>query len=349
MTSQFSFYSFSDVGAPSLTGLSGSILDVLDACLVNGYGSKAAAGWTKPIANSGSMGCYTQPSGSLCTLFINDAAPTSSANAGTREAWSTGYTYLLGFTGSLSGIGNGQFPLTGQQFSTVASSGIPSGSLLWRKSAATDSTTRQWVLFADAWTFYFFVQTGDSSGVYNGYWFGDIYSLSNTDTSKCMIRGRMATSAAQSVQVDTSDMLHAPNVSTTAEIGAFISNNFSGRGNSTPITNVGDVGKSVGINRATGPGGSVAIGSPMSGVIVTSNPTDNSLYMSPVWVAENSNGALRGRYRGLYHLCHAVTNFVDGQVFSGANEYAGKTFQIVKYGPTGGMWVIETSNTVETN
>jgi hypothetical protein len=53
--------------------------------------------------------------------------------------------------------------------------------------------------------------------------------------------------------------------------------------------------------------------------------------------------------RGMYHLCHPITSFADGQVFSGANEYAGKTFQIIKQGPNAGMWVIETSNTVETN
>ena len=39
-------YSYTDVGAPSLAGnVLGGLPPILDACLVNGYGSKAAAGW----------------------------------------------------------------------------------------------------------------------------------------------------------------------------------------------------------------------------------------------------------------------------------------------------------------
>lgn len=347
-TSQFTVYSSYDVSAPSLTGLSGSLLDVLDGCLVNGYGSKVAAGWTKPLANSASMGCYKQPSGSLCTLFINDAAPSGSTTSGTRQAFATGYTSLTGYTGSLSGIGFGQFPATGQPFPTVSSGGTPSGSLWWRKSVNADSTTRQWVLYADAWTFYLFVITGDTAGVYCAYWFGDIFSLSPTDTSKCIIRGREADSTTLSAQSDTGDLLHLPNVNSSNDYSGFISNNFSGRGSSTPVIQVGDLGKGSPATRAV-IGGSTAICGPMSGVMTVSNPIDNSLYMTPVWVGEQGVSALRGRYRGMYHLCHPITNFADGQIFSGANEYAGKQFQVVKTGPTSGMWVLEISNTVETN
>ena len=58
---------------------------------------------------------------------------------------------------------------------------------------------------------------------------------------------------------------------------------------------------------------------------------------------------LRGRMRGLYHLCHQPSNFSDGQIVTGANEYAGKTFQVVKPGYYGGAMLVEISNTVETN
>ena len=68
-----------------------------------------------------------------------------------------------------------------------------------------------------------------------------------------------------------------------------------------------------------------------------------------MWIVETTNGSLRGRMRGFWHLCHPASNFSDGQYISGANEHAGKTFQIVKPGPFGGAFCFETSPTVETN
>ena len=46
-------YSWDDASAPSLTGASNSIITLLDAVLVNGYGSQTAAGWTKPYTGTG--------------------------------------------------------------------------------------------------------------------------------------------------------------------------------------------------------------------------------------------------------------------------------------------------------
>jgi hypothetical protein len=39
-------YRSTDGSAPVLTGQAGKLTDLLDAILVNGYGSKTAAGWT---------------------------------------------------------------------------------------------------------------------------------------------------------------------------------------------------------------------------------------------------------------------------------------------------------------
>jgi hypothetical protein len=40
---------------------------------------------------------------------------------------------------------------------------------------------------------------------------------------------------------------------------------------------------------------------------------------------------LRGRLRGMYHVCHPATAFADGDTFVGSGDYAGRTFLIVKY------------------
>lgn len=57
------FYQSTDVGAPQNTNAAGSLIAILDACLVNGYGSKQPAGWTKPFSGTNKAG-YKQGAGS---------------------------------------------------------------------------------------------------------------------------------------------------------------------------------------------------------------------------------------------------------------------------------------------
>ncbi len=45
-------YKGNDTGAPTLDGTVGSLIDVLKACLVDGFGSKAAAGWTLALEDA---------------------------------------------------------------------------------------------------------------------------------------------------------------------------------------------------------------------------------------------------------------------------------------------------------
>ena len=62
-----------------------------------------------------------------------------------------------------------------------------------------------------------------------------------------------------------------------------------------------------------------------------------------------SNFSLRGKFRGIYQVCHLAANFSDGQILTGGGDFAGKTFMIINHGPTGGFWAVETSPTVITN
>jgi len=346
MTSQLQTFTSGDANAPQLTGESGSLIGLLDAVLVNGYGSKSGLGWLKPIANDSNLGCWQQPSGSGMTLFVNDAAPTGSANGGTREAWGVGYESLVGLTGSVTGTGYGQFPLSSQVVAAMANN----GAVVIRKSNTQNTITRNWMMFGDEYTFYLFVDW-NSNGNYSAYFFGDIFSLSiSPDYYKCIIMGRMHSSQVQTSNVDAGDLLCMPSLTTWP--CTFMPRTFGGNGFGIIVNKVGDMGKgTLNINRIIGGGGisNNTGGCEMAGILPVSNPSDNSLYLSPIWIAEASFSALRGRLRGIFHLCHPVTNFGDGQIISGANEYAGKTFIIIKQGPSSGMWVVEISATVETN
>jgi hypothetical protein len=326
-TSQFTIYSSTDVGGPGyLNGRTGSLITVLDACLVNGYSGKPAAGWSKPFATTSSVSTYKQGSGSRFTVLINDSGPNATPLG--KEAWATGWEYLSASTAPV-GTGSGQFPLPAQLLTT--------GHTVIRKSASADSVLRPWVLYADASTFYLFVVTGDSSGYYM-FMFGDIYSLSgSSDLYRCMIIGRQIEDNGASQYAD----LLNPYMTATNLLGHFIARTAGGGGaGSTVVSKIADKSR-----EASGINSNYAIGACS---LPCPNPTDNAIYIGPIWIVENS-AYLRGRLRGMYCACHAVSNFADGQCFQGSNQYAGKSFKVVKPSETSGMFVMETSATVETN
>ena len=334
-TSQFTLLASSNVGAPQLYGSTGSLITVLDYCLIT------QSRWLKPLPNSSSLGrdilgCYKQPSGSGCTLFINDNAPT--ATPGSKEAYAVGWETLTTMSAPC-GTGSGQFPYFGQiQIN---------GHITVCKSALPDNITpRAWVMYVDAYTFYFFIASGDAIGKYQSLFFGDIYSDSQTDNYKCQIQGKLADNQPTVAGGDFNDSI------TILETGisginqgasGFIQRNLSGRSPSQWITKLGDYTKAI----TTTPT-SITSYTPMAGGLPLPTLT-NTLFMTPLLVWEPNTTTLRGRMRGMYHICHPLTSFVDGQIFSGSNDYAGKIFQIVKQGWNGGMWCIETSNQVETN
>jgi hypothetical protein len=114
--SQFTKYSYLDPSGPGvLFGAVGEVIRVLDACLINGYTGKAAAGWTKPFSNSSNMGCYKQNGGAGMTLFVNDNGPNVTSTG--KEAWVVGWESMTAVSSPV-GTGYGQFPLPGQQLTT---------------------------------------------------------------------------------------------------------------------------------------------------------------------------------------------------------------------------------------
>lgn len=341
--SQFTVYMSADSGSPVLTGLTGSLISLLDACLVNGYASKPAAGWSKPsFPATSSLGAYQQASGSRLYLYVNDSSPVTTSVG--KEAWATGWEIMTSYTSSAVsasvGAGNGQFPLPSQVLTT--------GHYVIRKSSTADSTIRQWIMFADAYTLYLFIANGDTANTYSAFFFGDIFSLKPaTDSFKCLIAGRVSENVGSTTTAEGLDIISLPRALASGQTVHYLARSFGGFGQSVPVIKLGDGGKIA----------SALINSdmPMGGNIAAANPVDNSYYMAPIWIAECAAAPviIRGRMRGMYMLCHPITSFADGQVFSGANEYAGKSFVVIKQGQGNnigvGYWVIETSATLETN
>lgn len=307
-------YKSTDAGAPALTGAAGSLLALLDACLVNGYGAKAAAGWSKPFANAANKGCYLQstvgsnnPSG--MGLAIDDSGP----GAGSfREARVCGFEALTSVS-----AGTGQFP-------TVAQMAIGTGQLVIRKSATADATARAWTLIASGQTFYLFIESGDSiiPLATTTFCFGDFKSFKSADQYAVMIIGRTAENTGSTAQ----DALWAMNCSNTANIslvncmyGHYVARHWTGIGGSVKVGKpcpISMIAATVAANFWVGPySGDTQVGASPTNPINTGlgryassvawpspNGPDSSIQMSPVWL--NHNNAIRGYLYGLWNPMH---------------------------------------------
>lgn len=163
-------YRSTDSGAPTLNGTSGSLIALLDACLVNGYGSKSAAGWTKEYAAT-NKAVYRPSHGNRYYLRVLDDG--SDGTNGARVARVRGYETM-----SDVDTGTGPFPTDAQV----------SGGLFIGKSSTADSTARTWVLLADGKRFVLFVAYHASSlGAYAQNYFGDLGGVSAADIYATML------------------------------------------------------------------------------------------------------------------------------------------------------------------
>ena len=76
---QFTIYRSADANAPVLNGLAGSLITVLDAILVNGYGTQPSASWTKSFSSGSYYAAYKQGSGSNgCYMWVQDTGSVAS-------------------------------------------------------------------------------------------------------------------------------------------------------------------------------------------------------------------------------------------------------------------------------
>lgn len=310
------FYYSTDAGAPVLTGQDGTLVALLNACLVTGYGAKAAAGWTKPFSSGIDKAVYRQGGGNQFYLNVQDNGP----GAGTfKEARAWGYEVA-----TAQDTGTGQFPTAAQ---------LAAGIII-RKSATLDATARTWTLVADDRTFYLFVQTGDTGATYLAFAFGDVYSLLVGDGYRTTIVGR-ATENSALLTVDNLDLLLGGGQSLfTSMTGHYMPRSFTATGGSIQTNKTGDA------NQGASAGAFVLHGS-----LPYPNSVDGGLYVAKVYIHEPSNAALRGWMRGFWHFCHSAAVVIDGDQFSGApgSALAGRTFQIVRASGNGGVYCIETT------
>jgi hypothetical protein len=311
-------YRSSDSSAPTLTGEVGSLVNVLDKCLVAGYGAKTAAGWTKPFTGT-NKAVFRPGAGLQYYLRVQDDAPGA---GGAKEARVRGFE-------TMSDVDNGTnlFPTSAQQ----------TNGLFVRKSNTADAVTRAWIVLADARTFYMFALTADVANTYFAWSFGEFYSLKTNDLGRMYIIARSSENSALG-NAELLDLQIATPATTTG--GHYLARDHQGSVGALAFGKFGYKSLDTGAGSPT----------PFAGLIGFSNAPDNKIYIGQVRITTPTGGNyIRGRMRGFWGWCHPVSAISDGDTFDGSGDNAGKTFMLIKNTGNAGVYTIETSDTWEVN
>lgn len=307
-------YRSTDSSAPVLSGAVGTLIGVLDACLVNGYGSKTAAGWAKAFSGT-NKAAYRPPA--------IPASPTEGNRFYLRVDDTTTATALCRGYETMSDVDTGTNP-----FPTVAQ--VAGSGVIAQKSVTTDSVARPWLVVATESFFYFVAQGNVSVALEKDdvndsvFAYGDIKSFLSGDVYGTVIIGRAASGA-------TADSF--------TNLSANSGSNFAGQTNTY-------------IARAyTGSAGAVNIAKcamrpqiTRSGVGLFCFPEEvtRAMLVTAVQILEGVSGnsqvcTIRGVLPGCYFLMHymtpsgAVFPFNTGNIFNPLGGYfAGRSMLAIR-------------------
>src|ERR1035437_283857 len=324
-----------DASAPVLTGAAGSLVALLHACLVAGYGSgaqAAGAGWTSAYTATNKEAYRNSASDG--TGFYLNVDDTGTGNT-VKEAFVVGFETM-----SAISTGTGQFP-TSAQLNITGSA--PAGALVCRKSNTADATARAWTLISDDTVFYLFVETGDVINPTRPFlfMFGDIFSYKGSDAYRCMIIARNGANITSLWGAnDWFAALLSANITFLSNLlpGHFMARSWNGLGSSIQVgkhtdqikMGAGQGSGMSGLGAAQGNTGNntfitMGLGRNTSPTFPYPNGPDGGLYVAPIWV--HHNGIVRGYLKGLWAPLHdRPLNHND--TYSGTGNMSGKSFLV---------------------
>lgn len=165
-------YRSTDGSAPVIDGTAGSFLTWARAVLLNGYGSKSAAGWTEPFTAASNVAVFRLNSsvGTGAYVRFDD---NSTGAGGAKEVLVRGYK-------TMSALSTGTDPCpTVAQFAN---------GLVIRKSNTASSTARAWQATAcRKWCYLIIDSSGAGIADGGAYFFGDIHSMTAADAYQFLL------------------------------------------------------------------------------------------------------------------------------------------------------------------
>jgi hypothetical protein len=303
-------YRSTDGSAPVLTGQNGSLLTLLAACLVTGYGAKAAAGWTIPFTGT-NISVFRAPSAT--------GSPSEGNRRYLRVADDLASTYgaAVNVFDTMSDVNTGTF-----QFPTFVQN---TGKIYLRKSITSDATARPWTLIASERAFYLVIASGSTTygattGFDAAFFFGDFPSNVPGDTvNTALIANPVLSTSINQEEFGRADV----NVSLSGSFGRMLRAPGHGFG----------VGTQFILSTRTAIGNSV-IGSVAYGADYP-DPIRGGLILNRVDIGEAAYSgiiptrALRGYLPGLWASENKDSPGSYYDTFDGTNFFVGRQFIIL--------------------
>lgn len=310
-------YRSSDASAPVLRGNTpGDLINLLDKCLVTGYGSKTAAGWTKPFTGT-NVAVFRQGAGSSGFYLRVDDTSTATGN---RAARVKGYE-------AMSDVNTG----TPQSFPTELQAA--GGATWWTKySSSTAANAREWIVWADERIFYIYIDNypEQTTQEYNNSWygFGDINAYKPGDPTACILIGDQTTS---SPWISQSLFSQASSLGSTGHSAMWMPRKFDQLGSPVRMDWHSDYAKQSSV---------------FAGSVSYPHGPDGALLMAPVW-CHDPNGSpynIRGLFPGLYAHCHPSNTFNHLDTFDGQGDFAGRNFIVIRGGASSAIVIDQSDN-----
>lgn len=325
-------YRSTDAGAPPLRGYTpGDFINLLNKCLVTGYGTQPGAGWTMPYSYTPSgtttRAVFQPGTGNKYFLEVNDTSATANY---TRFTQPTGYTQISGYDGS------------GNPVSNVLGFPNPAQAVIrnYTYCQGTAANARPWKLYATSQFMLMFWVTADTANltswqvtnnsVTTAFAFGDLLGAQPWDTFATVLMGSTYPSGPgyiaggdscpfMPVWPPTPTAAAAP--STTYNVNGYLARELNLLGGSIPAYVLSEYAAWGGyMGRASG--------NPFP------NPMDGSMMLSPFKIFSNqiAQGAIRGRLP-VYACPQNLQNVMQpGAFVNGTGVYAGRQFELTSNG-----------------
>ncbi len=334
-------YYSTDAGAPSLSGTQGTLISVLDWCLVSG--APIPAGWTKEYTTT-NVAVFRPATGNRLYLRVDETYADASVSC----------ARLLGYeTMSAHSTGTGQFPASSQKIGTP--SGAPPG-ILAVKSSTADATARPWVVIATESFVYVWCNTNrtnlneelDTNARPNLYSFGDIVSQMTDDAYNTIVTGSNSVSVSDCYTAFASSGW----LGDDGDVANFMARPFTQLQGSLTVSKTWN---KMATTTSAQSGNATGLANPY--------PLGGQLFLSKFKIIEqhaqfsygtNLNGIYRGNMPGMWAIMHDVRSlgFQDGSIMTNFYDENGQSLQgrtfMLKYVMTQnniGVVMFETSNT----
>ena len=296
-------YRSDDVGAPVLNGYAGSLINVLDACLVNGYGDKPPVGWAKPFSDV-NKAVYRPPAGNRFYLRVVDTANYAAQVLGYREMTSVD-------------LGVEPFPAAAQ---------LANGLYLYRSNAYS-LDARAWLLLATdrvllLWYGFAYPTHGGVGTSCDSFFFGDCPSFMPNDPSLTLIVGRHASSSSASY-TNFANRMTAGGTST----GHYLANGFAQLGSAVPCGVLPCSPWNTSTSGSNGP--------PFP------DPITGGLLLDRMRIIEVSGytNLIRGVIPGIFNVVHQYPG-THLTRFQGRGLYQGREFLMLQTGGADGRYAV---------